>query len=451
MKTIISAILLGLLQLSCQKTVSLKSLDWRGGGTPPSAPANVTLSSNEKIQLGSKVVEFSKQEINGIPVEGGFLKKISQGESVEFVSYQVADGSLLSLKADVFWMGANKAAFIAAIPKKLPEFNQYSMNRDPELVIGTTPHTQALWKVILESKDGSTYAFFFNKKSDLVGQTRVGSQASEVSAVVFPAGPLKSVLENVFLPSLTNAKNLVSDHVRVSTSSPMEAVAEDNHFQYSVDDARFYQVQSYFYVSQSFAWLQKAFQFSMPYQVEVQTAMGYPDKTNTAFYFDKKIRLGDGDDQVFSKIPLDPSIVTHESIHSVIEVVAHLPYEGEGGSLNEAFADYFTAIQFKNPNLGEASYKKAPFKRTILNQAKRMDVSGGLYHDSLIVSGLLWNLRTELGDEVINPLAWSILLRMVPNSKFDSFKIELMDLLSKENVDIQKRAMTIMRDRGWIE
>src|SRR5690606_24637168 len=131
-------------------------------------------------------------------------------------------------------------------------------------------------------------------------------------------------------------------------------------------------------------------------KIGVLTDVGYPEKTNAAFYYNGLVRLGAGDDVVFSRISWDPSIVAHEISHGVIDQISRLPFEGEGGSVNEGFADTLTTFFLESPRLGENSYKMAPFKRTVEAKVHWSHRNGGLYHDSALVSGLFWEMRTKL-------------------------------------------------------
>ena len=141
----------------------------------------------------------------------------------------------------------------------------------------------------------------------------------------------------------------------------------------------------------------------------------------------------------------------HEAFHGVIDSVARLPFEGEGGSLNEGFADFFAASMMENPNLGEVSYKIAPFKRTVKNGLKLQDQKGSLYFDSGIVSGLLWNLRNDLGSEWGEQIAWKTLLRLNPDSQFSEFKTELLEVVRNLPEEFKVKAENVLHSRGWID
>ena len=154
--------------------------------------------------------------------------------------------------------------------------------------------------------------------------------------------------------------------------------------------------------------------------------VGYPEKTNTAFYFENKIRLGRGDDIDYAMLAADPSIVYHESFHGLIDGLARLPFEGEGGSLNEGFADFFTCAALNRPFVGESAYLKAPYKRTIQSAMTLAEKTGGLYHDSQIISSLLWEIRTKLGNAKSLKIAADTLVELNPNSDFTDFNNQLL-------------------------
>jgi Zn-dependent metalloprotease len=159
--------------------------------------------------------------------------------------------------------------------------------------------------------------------------------------------------------------------------------------------------------------------------------VGYPEKTNAAFYYQNLIRLGTGDDETFSRLALDPSIVVHESCHGIIENVAHLPYQGEGGSLNEGFADTMTTLYLGSPLLGDSSYLKGAYKRAVNTPLLMSRKNGGLYHDSLIVSGFFWQLKEKIGPEKTWNIVLITLMRLMPGSDLKDFSIQLNKVLAE--------------------
>jgi Zn-dependent metalloprotease len=146
----------------------------------------------------------------------------------------------------------------------------------------------------------------------------------------------------------------------------------------------------------------------------------------------------------------DPSVVTHEVAHAVIEQVSHLSTEGEGGSLNEAFADYFAASILDNPKMGEVSYVEGPYRRDIDNDATLAGRNGGLYHDSLIVSGTLWALRQALGTDAGQAVAFKTLSRLNADSNLVDFKTQLTQALAVGlSPDQTHKAQAVLAARGW--
>src|SRR5690606_11323605 len=108
---------------------------------------------------------------------------------------------------------------------------------------------------------------------------------------------------------------------------------------------------------------------------------------NIAYYYNGNIRLGAGDGVTYKNIHRDPSIVMHEASHAFIQSIGQLSTESEGGSLNEAFADFFTALILDHPKMAEFAYIPGPYKRSLDNNTNATSFNGGLYHDSLVVSG----------------------------------------------------------------
>ncbi len=440
-----------LFQMACTPKATFESGRWDGEGPLPSPPPGV--SSDEKpLEIGTKSLVFSKQVLDGVAVEGTYYKKISGQGRTEFVDYRWMSEVPLSVRRDLILMKAQKPFVLSYFLKSYEVFTRASLLEGPELSLQAEDLPRVLWKLVFEKEDGSLWAFYLDRDMKIVSQKRLGSEFIEARARIFPEGPLRSQLQEVWLRGLLSSTNLSSDAVRLTTEAGILAVPGDtNELSFTESDVRFSQVQVFYYITQALDWLKAQLSFQLPFVLEVETQKGYPEKTNTAFYFQKKIRLGDGDGDAYDKIPMDPSIVTHESMHSVVEAVAGLPYDSQGGSLNEAFADFLTAIQLQNPRMGEAAYKKAGYKRTIENSAKLQDLNGGLYHDSGVVSGLLWGISKKIGSQSGLRVAWSTLLRLNCGSDFAAFKKELLAVLSAENDEIQKKAMEELRQRGWLE
>jgi Zn-dependent metalloprotease len=147
----------------------------------------------------------------------------------------------------------------------------------------------------------------------------------------------------------------------------------------------------------------------------------------------------------------DPTVLIHESIHAVIDAYAGLPPDGEGGGFNEGFADLFTALILDNPRMGEASYLKGPYRRTLENPLKAyQDFVPGVYQNGSIVGGTFWDMKPLLGNELTAKLAFRTLVRLGKGAKFDDFPSALAGASQGLLADDQSRQVAeIARARGW--
>ncbi|MBS1970366.1 MAG: hypothetical protein JSU04_08660 [Bdellovibrionales bacterium] len=435
---------------SCTQVTLWTSTRWTGQGSAPATPPGV--SNENSLPIGQQELLLETQKIEGVEVEGSYYKKISEKGQAEFIDYRWMSAIPLSVRRDLLLMRAQKPFVLSYFLKSHEQFSRDNLIEGPSLSIPwiADEEPQVLWKMIFEEADGTLQGVYVDYNMEIVLQRRLGSGFIDATAHIFPNGPLKSQLQKVVIQGLLNNKELSTTQIKLSTEADTVAQpGENNELNFAVTDVRFSQVQVFFYMNQALQWAEKTLQVKLPFVLEAETQKGFPDKTNTAFYFQQKIRLGEGDGDTFEKIPMDPSIVTHETMHAVIQAVAGLPYEKQGGSLNEAFADFLTAVQLNNPRMGEASYKKAPFKRTVENDMQFAEVNGGLYHDSGIISGLLWALQKQLGKDQGLEIAWKTLLRLNYFSDFESFKKELLEVSSKETPETQKIIRDEMKKRGW--
>lgn len=438
----------GGLLLSCAPH-RLTTAHWSKYGDSTKAPPELFLQS-KIVAKADQQFDFRVQEINGAELEGSYYKKIFNGKESKFISYNWLLDIPLSLQTEVSLMKNQKYFVLDRFLKSNPAFAEATLIEVPRLIIRKN-NLNVNWKIVFQEDDNHVVAIYLDKFFNVVDQKKLGSNYVNATALLYPLGPLQSKVGQVILKRVSDDGLLRSNWFKISPQSGILARAEKNQFLYPQSDKRFEQVQVYFYLNQMADWFSNRFNFHLPFILEVETSVGFPELTNTAFYYNHKIRLGEGDGIVFSKMALDPTIVIHESVHAVVQATSSLPYDGQGGSLNEGFADYFTASILKNPRLGEVSYKKANFKRTVENSLRSSDVNGGLYHDSGIISGLFWQLTQDIGADNSERLAWHTLLRLNPSSDFNSFKEELLDSLNEEEPVLQNKVLMILKTRGWIE
>lgn len=444
--------------LGCQRYASFESIHWKSGSAATETPPQPSLKSATKpqsVSLNGFRAMLQYQKVNGAEVLGSYAKIVDDKEQRLRVDSLWLENPSTELKADALLMGQLSKLFLNTLKFQHPEIRNWRLEGS-HLIVNpsggdSNKRPQIEWEFTFLNEQQKLQSFRINKYYVSRGFLTSYSCFYESQAELYPMGPLKSNLSIVTLDKLISSHSLTSETVKLAPLNPSIASPENNKYEYPQDDPRFFQLHAYHYVEQSYRWFEAHLNFKMPEQISLETSVGYPEKTNTAFYFRKIIRLGDGDDIVFSKIPMDPSISVHESIHAIIDVVAHLPYEGEGGSLNEGFSDFFATHILDNPNLGEVSYKKAPFKRTVQNSKKYQELAGGLYADSGILSGLLWQIRTDLGREAAQEIAWKLLVMCHPETQFKDVRENIKYLASSLPVESAQKIQIILKERGWIE
>ena len=103
------------------------------------------------------------------------------------------------------------------------------------------------------------------------------------------------------------------------------------------------------------------------------------------------------------------------------------------------------------PYLGESSYLKGPYKRNLNNTSKLSEKNGGLYHDSLIISGTMWDIKEKFGSEKAKNLALETLIQLNPASNFKSFYEKIKVVASEQfNADDAAAINQILSNRGFV-
>lgn len=423
-------ILWTLLFSACTPTSPLTTTRWSGQGPQPSFNLDKTALKKEATQSSvNEEVEISQQTVDKFLIEGSFVKTISKKNNVVFQSSALAKNISNSLISLAKKMDKNKESAWQIFIQKNSNFKDKKILEPVQVIFITSPKLEPVYQSIIESSRGEIQAIHFFEDGKLISNTRVGSNLTETIdslSIVFPKGPKKSELTSVLLNRKVQPEGLANTLVEVTSLSPNKILASSN-LEYQTSDDRFDQVQAFYYSELILKWFNQKLSLRGPLKLNITTHLGFPEKTNAAFYFQNQIRLGAGDDITFSNISWDPSIVMHETSHSVIDLLSRLPFQGEGGSLNEGFADFFTTFYLDSPLLGENSYRPAPFKRTVEQTLKLSEKNGGLYHDSAIVSGFFWSLKKIIGPDKTLAYGVHVLNRLGPNSTFSDFKLSLKE------------------------
>lgn len=425
---------------------------WSGEGERPSLSNKGLESSSQQSAMNEKVV-FRNQYAGKYLIQNAFAKTIeTKKKGYVFQSYSILPEISDNLIKEADALDAVKNEAWNNFKKRNPEFNDWRVQRSKRVVISTDGMATPVYEVEMSSPLGEISRIHYSKLGSIINTYKLGSRLSEMEnspAYAYPKGPKKSTLSNVTILRLLKFDGLANDKVSIVSQSPLKITSADS-LEMNPSDERFDQVQAFFFANQIIDWFISNSIVEKPFKVEVYTQLGYPEKTNAAFYYNGQIKLGSGDDITFSKIPLDPSIVMHETSHAVVEALSRLPHEGQGGSLNEGFSDTFTTFFLKSPHLGENAYLLGPYKRSTEKILKLDEANGGLYHDSAIVSSFFWSLQKKVDADKVLKLVVRTLSRLSPASDFEEFALTLKEQI-QENLkgsDLEK-ANQLLVERGF--
>ena len=140
----------------------------------------------------------------------------------------------------------------------------------------------------------------------------------------------------------------------------------------------------------------------------------------------------------------------HEAVHALVDRVARLPFQGEGGSINEAYADFLAASYLDNPLMGEVSFKGGPYRRNLEERRSWQTLNGGLYNDSQVISSLFWAIRQNIGVQASLELAIATLRELFPDDDLASFRQLLFQQAQKVLSKDQYGAfLNLASEHGW--
>jgi hypothetical protein len=272
-----------------------------------------------------------------------------------------------------------------------------------------------------------------------------------VRAHAFPKGPKKSALSEVTLLNLNPGLELSNLKIQVTSNTGQNVSVTPQPLIFDPKDQRFSQVQVFYTLQEANLWFEQNLGWSWAGRLKVETQLGHPEKINSAFYYANRIRLGEGDGVIYENIPFDPSIVVHESTHALIDRLSSLPFQGEGGSINEAYADFITSCQQNSSALGETAYKLGPYTRNLSSSLNWHDLNGGLYNDSLVLSTFFWSLKEKIGEQTTLKLLLKVLRDTRPDENLESFKRKLI-IQSKLILppQEQKSFNQLLNERKWL-
>lgn len=330
---------------------------------------------------------------------------------------------------------------------------EYSRLLEPEIRMRKRAdgEFEAYWRVeYLTGAQDEVRFLHLNETGGLIENGIVPVPKADGKAMVFPLGPKSSEITEVPLRQLSGDGTLTNRLFRITSALNLDVRSPNLLFFFPETDRRFDLAQVYFTMENSLRWMREFLGVELAKPLEVRLHIGENGVSNAAFYHDNIIYLGSGDGVVYRDLARDPSVVTHESIHAVIDAYAGLPSEGEGGAFNEGFADFFTALILGNPRMGDNSYLQGPYRRTLENDFKAYrDFTGGVYRNGSVIAATLWDMRADLSDDKLAQLAFRTLVRLGRGARFEDFSPALAEASGFLGPAGQGAVLRRLADRGW--
>lgn len=258
-------------------------------------------------------------------------------------------------------------------------------------------------------------------------------------------------LQEVLITSITPhlSGTLKANGISVDSDAPRKVDPRQLPFKYDTGDPRFDQIQAYYWANKGLSFLNDTWNIELPVDVEIKTSLGYPQKTNAMFTYQNQIRVGAGDGVTYQGLAHDPSVMLHEIAHVWFNHFVFLPTAGEGGSMNEAFADYFAATILNSPHMGAKSYLKGPYRRGLDAHVSFKSLEGKLYQDSLVISSALWEIEQTLGPEKARQLFFESLIRLGPATQISEYVQVWSGLIQEMDEARGKKIWQLLVNRDW--
>jgi len=472
MMRVIGAVLVSLTGLCAQLSSAgeLESFRWIAPSSrlfsralPPGPSQSATQDTlSATIRVGEEWVSRSSQQIGPARIRGSWSKKVTRmqgsapdGTTLSRTLYTTGDFAREvppGVDQAVVRLELRRDQAERRLRAALPAFARASFVYPWHMEIDPA-RWEPRWLVeYVDDAESGVWRAVIGADLRLISNERVSEGLVEGQGSAFPLGPLVSAIASVPLQGLNGDGTLTGSQLSIVTGIEPRAFSSNLLFQFPLTDPRFDEVQAYFYIDKALRFFSEALGTPLTAPLSAKVNTGGP-RSNAAFYFGHRIFLGQGDGVTYQGLVRDPSVVYHESAHALIDQLAGLPSQGEGGSLNEAFADFIAAVMLDNPNIGEASYRQGPYRRTLLNRLRAPgDLSGNLYGDSLVVSGTLWDLRRSLGAPKALQLALGTLARLGEGSRIGDFAPALAQAaqLRLTAPEDRQAVSSVMAERGWV-
>lgn len=442
---------------ACQKKLTLTEYRWsaQNSNEQLEVQSNLFTTPDSTVKIYDEIIERSQQKVGGAIIDSTYLQKISKTNGkLQYLTSHYEEQTFENLAPKAEKMRNLRYAALEVMKRKHLGLHNATHIFEPEVIItGNEEHPRIQYQFdFIPREGGGGYSMRVSPSYAIESLTRVGHCFQENRSLVFPTGPKLSELVETILSTLLGNGYLTSSQITIESENGERAQSENGEFVFPQDDPRFDQVQAYFFAQKTLKYAETHWDFTLRHPIKISLMHGYPLKSNDMYYMKGFIALGEGDGIAYKNIPRDPSIVTHEVAHAIIDSLSGFIDQGDPQILNEGFADYLTASIWEIPELGHTAYIKKPFKRTVeVKTLYTEKKSGSTYFNSGIISGTFWDLEKALGAKKTQMLALKTISRLGSQATFEAVFPATMDaaLASKLSTRDQEAIRNVFAARAW--
>lgn len=206
---------------------------------------------------------------------------------------------------------------------------------------------------------------------------------------------------------------LKGKYVEVENGAGIDASSSTNEFIYPPANKHLDEANVYYHIQRVHHFLRDRFGYTGLDDAPLAAGTYYGEDLDNAYYvpWGHYVVFGGGG-QRYNVLSRDATVVYHEYTHAMTNRVAGLGSVGAAALLSEGYSDYIAATITGDPRIAVWTVAKEhrPYMRTLDNRFRvPEDLKNESHWDSQIWSGLLWDLRKQLGADVVDALAYRAL------------------------------------------
>lgn len=362
-----------------------------------------------------------QQMYAGVPVEGGvYAVNMTKDGRIYYVS-----GNYFTNISGVS-TSASLSAFAAITQAKQDLGTGLKMDGKPKGKLVILPYSDGFrlaWKVLIPaSKPHGRWVYYISAQDGSVLGGYNDMDDATASGDVFDHHPDAGPVVTRSLTHLNGAgRELDGSFIRVINDDDPEAYETDGIFSYSAGSTHFDEVMVYYHATefQKYIGGQVGYLFlNYPNsKVQVQATVHYGIGAGASS--PNILEFSDGDGLTYNDFAKEDNVIAHEYMHLITEDIAYNGLDAtfahnynQTDAMDEGFSDYFGGSYAGSPDIGVYVVIGPGQLRDMENNYTISDwddpndpLPASNYHQgSLIFTGVLWDLRQQLGINNANVL-----------------------------------------------